>query len=330
MRYIYNESTDPYYNLAAEEYLLYHKREQVFMLWVNRDVIVVGRNQNTMAEINYEYVQEAEIAVVRRLTGGGAVFHDKGNLNFTFITKEQDEPDGKTENAFAFFGNMIIGALATLGLDASLSGRNDLEIDGRKFSGTALTVYRGYVLHHGTLMLNIAVDTLSKALRVSPQKIEGKGVKSVRSRVTNLNEHLDIPIEIPQLVEAISAFIRTQYPDIRHYELTPEDHAAISRLADEKYRKWEWNYGASPKYNFSKDTKYPGGMVQARMRVQDGLIEEVRFFGDYFGKREIPELEQRLTGVRHDAAAIVKALDGIPVGEYFFGAAADDVAGFLA
>ena len=319
MLYIQNTGNDPYFNLAAEEYLLTRKQEDIFLLWVNSDVIVVGRNQNTMAEINYDYVTEQNIAVVRRLTGGGAVFHDKGNLNFTFIESHREALN------FSHFGHIIIGALQKLGLDAQLSGRNDLTLEGKKFSGHAATVYQGRHLHHGTLMLNLMVDTLGKALKTDPQKIESKGVKSVRSRVTNINSHLAEPISVPRLIEVISQHIGETYPDMTPYTFTPENIAAIGQLADEKYRTWEWCFGGSPKYSFSKKGRYAGGSVEVRLAVEKGIIEEARIYGDFFGTKEVSELTEALTGLRHDKEAITKKLSGTDWNQYFFGACEGDI-----
>ena len=318
MLYIHNISTDPYFNLAAEEYLLMQKQADVFMLWQNNDTVVVGCNQNTAAEIDRDYVEQHHIAVVRRLTGGGAVFHDPGNLNFTFIQSDRSID-------FAYFGGIIICALERLSLHAELSGRNDLTLDGRKFSGNACTVKGGRVLHHGTILLNTSVDHIQGSLRVTPGKIESKGIQSVRSRVTNINEHLAESIGIPELIGVISDHIRERMPDITPYTFTPEDIRAIDQLADEKYRTWEWNYGTSPAYNFVKTHKYPGGTIEARLQVNKGEITSVRLFGDFFGSRDVAEFELALYHVRHERAAIAALLKQQPLDAFFLGATIEDV-----
>ncbi len=320
MRYILNLSNDPYFNLAAEEYALEHFSDDVFMLWVNSDVIVVGRNQNTLSEINSDYVMRENIAVVRRLTGGGAVFHDKGNLNFTFISENKGH-----FSDFSLFAAPIIGALRGIGVNAQISGRNDLTIDGKKFSGNAQCVYKNRLMHHGTIMLSITLDRLKDALQVDPEKIRSKAIKSIRSRVTNINEHLNTPIDIPQLIKIISEYVKKTQNDFYEYTFTKEDIAGINRLADEKYRQWEWNYGGSPKYNFTKKIRLQSGGLEAVLQIEDGKIANARLFGDYFGARDIAEIESLLVGVRHNKEEIFAALSAVDISQYFLGAEVYDI-----
>ena len=247
MLYIYNKNTNPYFNLAAEEYVLKEFQEECFMLWRNEPSIIVGKNQNTLAEINLDYVRQHKIPVVRRLSGGGAVFHDLGNLNFTFIVNE----DVSSFSDFRRFTQPIIDVLRKLSINAEFSGRNDITIDGKKISGNAQYYYKNRILHHGTLLFSSSITDLSAALKVRPVKFEDKGVKSVSKRVTNISEHLKEPITIEQFIDLIMNHIREQTRGSEMYEFTQEDIEKIEKLVREKYSTWEWNFGTSPDYKDS-------------------------------------------------------------------------------
>ncbi len=249
MLYIYNTSTDPYFNMACEEYLLTEFRpgEAVFMLWQNSPAIIVGKNQNTLEEINSSYIEETGIPVVRRLSGGGCVYHDLGNLNFTVIT---DYADGFFDS-LDMFTRPVTGVLEDLGIKAELRGRNDISIEGRKFSGNSQTVIGGRILHHGTIMLDVNTDALAKALSVPRAKIESKGIKSVRKRVTNINAHLPEPVTPAGFASLLRSKMAESYP-LEDYSFSPEDTACIIRLRDAKYRTFEWNYGQSPSFTYTR------------------------------------------------------------------------------
>lgn len=321
MLYIKNSSTNPYFNLAAEEYILKEKTDECFMLWRNEPCIVIGKNQNTLSEINIDYVKENDIIVVRRLSGGGAVFHDLGNINFTFIVN--DKEDSFTN--FKKFTEPIIGVLKSLGVNAEFSGRNDLTIDGRKFSGNAQYNYKNRVLHHGTLLFSSNMTDLSQALKVKPIKFEGKGVKSVVSRVTNISEHLESPLNVMEFMDLIMKHIMTTGNGQNIYEFTADDMKTITHMKDEKYSTWEWNYGTSPKYSFSSTKKFPGGNVEFNLNVDKGIIKEIRLFGDYFGKCDVSEIERALTGVKHSEEDIRRVLLGYDINNYFSNISIDDL-----
>ncbi len=305
-------SSDPTLNLAIEECFLREYKEDVFMLWQNDNTIVVGKNQNTLSEIDLDYVKENGIRVVRRITGGGAVYHDMGNLNFTYITN----CEGEWESDFSRFATPVISALSKLGIKAEISGRNDITVDGRKFSGNAQTVVNGRLLHHGTILFNADVSVLSKALTPDPEKIKSKGVKSVSSRVVNLSELLPEGIDAVRLTSLLSDEVREMYGASEH-ELSSEELARAEKLADEKYRTWDWNFGYSPKYTFTKKKRFDGGTVSTFITVCDGKIEEIKVYGDFFGVGELSDIEIALCGIKHNETAVREALSKFEIGNYF-------------
>ena len=314
MRYIYNPSTDPAFNLAAEEWLMTEAEEDVFMLWRNRPAVIVGRNQNTLAEIDEAFTRERGIPVVRRLSGGGAVFHDLGNINFTFINS--GNPGEGLD--FERFTVPIQQALRSMGVECVFSGRNDLLIDGRKFSGNAQHFHAGRILHHGTLLFSSDMTDLSGALRVDPEKYRDKAVKSVRSRVTNISSHLPAPMEVTAFIKALMDFV-SGGASPEDLALTGAEADAIEELADRRYRTWDWNFGSSPAYNFSRRTRTEGGLLDVNLYVKKGRILKARLFGDYFGVRDVEELEERLLGSRHERGEIASRLDGVDLDEYLHG-----------
>lgn len=306
--------TNPYFNLAAEEYFLKKTNEDIFMLWRNEPAIIVGKHQNTLSEINIDYVKENNIHIVRRLTGGGAVFHDLGNLNFTFIQSNQDH----TLNDFRKYTEPILAVLQGLGIDARFEGRNDLTIEGKKFSGNAEMVWKNRVLHHGTLLFSALITDLSQALKVNDAKFQDKAVKSVRSRVTNISGHLSQPMDVMQFSELIESYIKSMYPDARFYELNQEDEHIINEMVQSKYNTWDWNFGSSPAYNFRKVVRTENsGTIEFCMDVQNGMIVRTRIFGDYFSQSDPKEIEAVLANIPHEETAIRDAVAPFEITSYF-------------
>lgn len=310
---IKSSTKNPAFNIATEEYLLKTKKEDCFYLYINDPSIIVGKHQNTLAEINIEYVKEKEITIVRRLSGGGAVFHDPGNLNFTFI---KTGPKDQLVD-FRKYTKPILDVLQAFGVKAQFEGRNDLTIEGKKFSGNAEHVYQNKILHHGTLLFSSKLPDLSQALKVNPLKYRDKAVKSVRSRVTNISEHLTKQITLQEFEDAIVKHVRDLYKDSVLYELTDIDKVAIQKLVDEKYSTWNWNFGYSPEYNFQKGIKTTGGHIEINMDVQKGTIKKVKIFGDFFNTKDISELEQILVGLPHEHNNIEERLKAVNIEEYF-------------
>lgn len=318
MLLIYNEITNPYFNLAMEEYFLKNTVEDTFILWRNENSIIVGKNQNTLSEINYDYVKKNNITVVRRQSGGGAVFHDLGNINFTFISCND-----KSFCDFKKFTMPIIESLKGLGINAEFSGRNDLLIDGKKFSGNAQYNYKDRVMHHGTLLFSSVINNVSDALKVKASKFEGKSVKSVKSRVTNISEHLSNPMSVLEFKDYLLNFISNNYDNNTPYKLTDEDMTGINKLVDEKYSTWEWNFGNSPKYSLYNELKYNGGHIEFNLDVEKGFIKNIKFFGDFFGKEDVSFIEKKLINIKHDELSIKNALSDIDINDYFLGANLD-------
>ncbi len=309
---IINESVNPYYNLALEEYLLKEMDadDDRFMLWRNSPAIIVGRNQNTWDEINLDYVRKSNIAVVRRMTGGGAVYHDLGNLNFTFITRDQKGSSAALD--FIRFARPVVDALRDLGAPAEFSGRNDIVVEGAKVSGNAQYRYKDLVLHHGTLLFDSRIEDVVQALNVSKDKISSKGVTSVRNRVANIKEYLSRPITMAEFRDSLIAGVaRTCTGEFRSYALTSEDIRRTEQLTKSKYETWDWNFGASPGFNLRKSQHFDWGKVDVLLDVRDDLIAGCRIFGDFFGSGDISPLEDCLIGMPYREQAVRKALAGV-------------------
>lgn len=318
---ILNNSTEPYFNLAAEEYFFNNFSENIFMLWRNSPAIIVGKHQNTLAEINYDYVKENNIKVVRRMTGGGAVFHDLGNINFTFIET------GESEKLVDFrkYVQPILDILLKLGVNAKFEGRNDLTIDGKKFSGNAEHVYKNRILHHGTILFSAKMSDLSQALNVKDVKYTDKAVKSVRSRVTNVSEHLLTPLTVLEFINLVFNHILEMYEDAKIYEITEEDIKKINELVEKKYSTWEWNFGYSPEYNFSKSVRTEGGTLEVSMFVENGVIQRLRFYGDFFTHKDITEIEEAFVSIPHKEEEIKQVLSRYNLDDYFFNINQNDI-----
>jgi lipoate-protein ligase A len=300
---INQSSTDPYINLAAEEYFLKNFQEDFFMLWRSRPSVVVGKHQNALSEINHKFVRENRIPVARRLSGGGTVFHDQGNVNFTFIRNVANI----SEVSFKVFTIPIIEALKKLGVDAYTTGRNDLLIDGKKISGNAEHVHKNRVLHHGTLLFDSRLEALNGALKVDLSKFEDKAVQSNRSEVTNIYNYLPKPISVEEFTNFLFSEISVNFPETRIYKLTQEDLLAIQKLSKEKYQTWDWIFGYSPRYRFSNKLETENEEIQISFLVEKGHITEVSFTGD-IQEELCKKIEPILLGCRHDYEEMQTAL----------------------
>lgn len=322
MKYIENYSNDPRYNLAFEEYCFKYlpRDEDYLLLWINSPAIIIGKNQNTIEEVNSEYIKMKGIQVVRRITGGGAVYHDLGNLNFSIITNAEG-----SKIDFKKYNISILEALIKLGVKCELSGRNDITIEGKKFSGIAQSIWKDRVLNHGTLLFNTELDVLNNALNVKKDKIESKGVKSVKSRVTNIKDHLNVDVDIEEFREILArSILNTDDVEAKTLKLNEEQLQEIDKLFQEKYSTWEWNYGSSPPFNYKNYRRFPFGSVEVRLEVKHGSISECKIYGDFFGTEDISILEKRLTGQKYEKEGLGKFLKEIDLKEYFGGIRKED------
>jgi lipoate---protein ligase len=313
MLYIENLSTTPYHNLACEEYILKQTAlDRVVMLWQNDNSIIVGRHQNTLAEINSAYVAGHGIRVARRITGGGAVYHDLGNLNFSFILNVEriDSADMKQ------FALPVLSALQGMGVPASLSGRNDLEVGGKKISGTAQALVSRRLLFHGTLLFNSDLDVLTSALNVPLDKIASKGIASIRSRVTNISEHLSQEMDVLTFRDRLLQAFERQEP-LQRRTLGADELAAIAALERDKFATWEWNYGRSPSSNVHNARRFAGGKVEALLDIVNGRIRGIKFYGDFLGPLGVDAVEQALLGLPYTRPAVEQALAPLDMALHF-------------
>ncbi len=324
-----NRCTEPYENMATEEYLLMTATEPTVMLWRNEPAVIIGKNQNARENINFDYTEALNIKAVRRLTGGGAVFHDLGNINYTFIVPESDAPE-----SFSEFSTPIVKALKGLSINAEASGRNDLLADGKKFSGTARCGYlrkdgSRVVMHHGTLLFSADMSRLAGALVTDPEKMKSKGIKSTSSRVVNLCTLL--PEEYKDMdAEAFMKYLETYFANadgVRIKEFSAEARKQIKSLADEKYASENWLFRAdNGGFNVKKKKRFDFGTVDIRILCSAGevgmpsIISNISIEGDFIGDNDISELEKKLVGTFYDRNSVLSVLTDIDVSKYISGA----------
>lgn len=315
MRFLKNSNTNPFFNLALDEYAMRHidVDEDFFFLWQNEPSVIIGNNQNAVEEVNQKFIDEKNIHVARRVSGGGAVYHDFGNLNFTFIINVDDP--GKVN--YKKFVQPIIDALASMGVKAKASGRNDILIDGLKISGNAQRLANGKLMHHGTLMYDLNIEDMVRSLNVAPDKIISKGMKSVRSRVTNIKDHLPEGTTLQDFWDALQYYLSDEGKD-EEIILSDEDIQKIQKEADERFSTWDWVYGASPEFNLKNEARFSGGKVEVLADVdKGGSIRSIRFMGDYLGLEGVSELEKQLVGVKFKMDAVDAVLSQNDLRIYF-------------
>ena len=321
MRYIKNLENDPYYNMAFDEYCLESLPidEPVFFLWRNRPAVIVGFNQEVNTEVNLDYLKANGIDLVRRVTGGGAVYHDLGNLNYTIVGRSEN-----LERDYPEYAGILMKALQSLGVPATLSGRNDILVEGKKVSGFAKRVCKNRLMVHGTLMYKVDVDVLTHVLQPSSTKLQSKGVSSVRSRVANLCDYLPEITDVQIFSQRLEEILSCHYADAE-YKLSEQDLANIRRLRDEKFATWEWNYGRSPKATLSNSARLACGTIEVHLTLAENRIATCRFGGDFLGNLPASEVEQALQEVVYDQASIHHCLSQMEIGQYFDGIEAEDL-----
>ena len=318
MRFVDNENiTDPRINLAIEEFLLRHMsgEEPVLFFYINEPSVIIGRNQNTLEEIDPAYIKEKGIHVVRRLSGGGAVYHDLGNLNFSFITQAREDLHN-----FARFTGPVIEVLRELGLEARLQGKSDIFAGDKKISGNAQFSTTTGMFSHGTLLFETRLEEMLKALNPRQVKVESKAVQSIRNFVANIRELLPPDTAAPFTIQDLKTAVLHHIfgpGDIPTYQLTEADWQKIHQISAERYQRWEWNYGHSPRFNIQKSDNFPGGKVDVRIEVVEGRIQGVKIYGNFAGRQDILDLERLLVGVRYDPEALAAALADVDIRPYF-------------
>lgn len=321
MIFIESDSYDPYWNLALEEYVFESlpKNQDYFLLWQNDNAVIVGKFQNTMAEIDLDYVEKHGIRVARRLSGGGTVYHDLGNVNYTFIT---DAGNMEELNLHAFC-EPLQKTLVKLGVPAEISGRNDVLINGMKCSGSSQYLRRKRVMHHGCVLFDTDVTILGNALNYRPEKYVSKATESVRSRVTNISSYMDASVSVEEFKALLKQYM-VEGQELETYVLTDTDRAAIQKLRDEKYSTWEWNFGASPKYDATVSEYIEGcGFVELSYNVEKGIIRDFKSQGDYFGSGDPEDLRRKLIGCEIRRDALETALRDFPLSHYYSGLTTD-------
>lgn len=320
IHYLETNSMDPYYNLAFEQYILENKTSGDWLiLWQNLNTIVIGLNQNAAEEINREFVESNGINVVRRMTGGGAVYHDVGNLNYSFITDL-----GDSENVtIARFNEPVIRALRKLGICAENSGRNDITVEGKKISGVAQRVYKGRILHHGCILFDSNANMVSGALNADPAKFKSKSSKSVRSRVTNVRPHLKQDMSMKEFHNVIVEEFSND--GIIKEALTTEEIIFINSLAADKYRSWDWTWGKNPAYTVKNRARFDGGSVCVEVEVARGIIKNIEIFGDFMAVTDCSPVKNSLKGIRFEKKPIEEAMSGMDIKSIFGGITLDEI-----
>lgn len=322
MRFLRNRHTDPVFNMAFDEFCLEKLEldEPVFYLWQNRPSVILGYNQEVNTEVNLDYLKREGILLARRVTGGGAVYHDLGNLNYTIVGRSDN-----LERDYPQYARMMMDALRTLGVPAELSGRNDILVEGRKVSGFAKRVCKDRLMVHGTLMFRVDMERLTHVLTPPATKLQSKGIASVRSRVANLSDFLPAMESVETFAQQLEEILSNGYAD-KEYVLPDNALELVRRLAEEKFGTDEWIYGRSPRATMEKNVRMACGNVGIHLQVSGNRIVSCRFSGDFMGNLPVAALESGLEGVVYDYESVCGKLEQLEVQRYFDGVSADEMA----
>ena len=310
---VHNNNTNPEFNLALEEYLLQGLKKPAIMLWRNDKSVIVGCNQNTFAEINQLFCNSNGIKVVRRLTGGGAVYHDLGNINYTIISDKKE-----SLGDYGAFSSDLRAFLHNLGLDTQLSQRNDILVNNKKICGNAQSIKNGLLIHHGCILFSTNLQTLSQALKVDKKKFLDKGIKSVKSRVVNISTLLDEKISLNKFLNSFSNFLKEKNKLVDYY-LSEKDLTEINKLMENKYSTYEWNYGNSPEYNFINSQKTSAGIIEIKLLIKDGKIKNMKIYGDFFNNHNISELENKFIDKNYRIEDLNILIDDLNINNFILG-----------
>ena len=318
MKFVESHSTDAEYNLAFEEFIFKNLPldgdEEYVYLWQNDKAVIIGKNQNAWAEINENFLEESGTKLVRRITGGGAVYHDLGNLNFSFITK--DKGQGKID--FSTYYVPIVEALKKIGVPAELSGRNDITVDGKKVVGASQSIWKGRVLSNGCMLFDVQMENLAQALKVRPEKLKSKGVASVKARVTNIKPYLDSDVRVEDFKEVLLKELFLQRgEEAQEYKLSDAELKEVEEIKAKRFGNKAWNWGKSPKGSFSKGIKFPQGFIETSFDVEKGKLANVKILGDYFGTADSVEVESALDGQNYNKHDILEVLKDMDLEKYF-------------
>ena len=305
MLFVVNDNLKPEFNLALEEYLLRGLKKPAIMLWRTKKSVIIGCNQNASLEVNEHYANDNDISIVRRLTGGGAVFHDEGNINYTIISNKVEQI-----GTYDAFTADLRDFLHELGIDTTLSGRNDILINNSKICGNAQAIKGNMLIHHGCILYSADISNLTNVLKVNELKYKDKGIKSVKSRVTNIINYLDNKISPTEFLEKFKNYLINKN-NLEIYNLNDFDIECVNKLVSEKYSTYSWNFGESPQYNFKNAIKTEAGLLEINLDIKDGIINKAKIFGDFFNIKNIAELENNLIGLKHNRKELENCIKNI-------------------